>query len=143
MKLVLVGKLAWQNDSFHTLINTYKYREDVVIASDLKEAEQAKLIAAAYAFIQPYLSNNLLFAFDAMQCNVPVLADQATVLKDITFSIALDFDSSNDADLANKMMLLYKDEVVRNNLIEQEKNLVKKYRWEETIELLGQNLLPL
>ena len=140
MKLVLMGKPVWQNDGFYKLINTYKYREDVVIASDLQETEQAKLLGAAYAFIQPYPSNNLLFDFDAMQCYVPVLADHTTLLKYVAPDIVLYFDSAHDADLANKMMLIYKDEALRSQLIEQGNNFVKTYNWGETIDLLWKNL---
>ena len=38
MKLVLAGRLAWKNDEFLSLLNTYKYKDDVVLTGYLEES---------------------------------------------------------------------------------------------------------
>lgn len=142
MKLLLLGKLFWKHDGFDKLISTYKYREDVVVANDIKESEEAELLGAAYAFIQPYATDNLLFDLDAMQCQVPVLTDNSSLIKNIAGDKALYFDSVNDADIAHKLMLVYKDEGLRNQLIEKGKVFVSEFTWKETTEAVGRILQP-
>jgi len=44
MKLLLMGKLLWQNKEFDKLIGNYKYREDVVIVADASLVDEAKLL---------------------------------------------------------------------------------------------------
>jgi hypothetical protein len=140
MKLLLMGNVEWENNEFEKLLNTYKYREDVIVVPKIKEADQAELLAAAYAFVEPYTGNNLLFAFDAMQCHVPVLSCSSFFLKEIAPDAALYFDSITDTDIANRMMQVYKDETVRNDLIEKGNDFIKRYDWKETRELIWQNL---
>ena len=138
MKLLLMGKLLW-NTEFDKLIGSYKYREDVVIITDASLIDQAQIVAAAYAYIQPYSNNFLLFSFDALRSGVPVLIDNS-IAKEIFLDAALYFESANDADIADKMMLVYKDESLRSQLIEKGKKNVESYTWEKTINILGQNL---
>jgi hypothetical protein len=139
MKLVLLGRIAWHND-FDKIINTYKYREDVIVINDATITEEPEILAAAYAMIQPYTSNNLLFLFDAMQCHVPVLTENNPVFKDITSDAVLYFDSAKEIDIAERLMLIYKDEALRNGLIEKGKNLIEDYNWKRTMEIVRKNL---
>jgi glycosyltransferase involved in cell wall biosynthesis len=140
MKLVLMGKIVWQENDFSKLMSNYKYRDDVVRISDEILSEEANVLAAAYALVQPYPMHNVLFSFDAMQCAVPVLAANGSTLKEITSDGALFFDSTNDADIADKMMLIYKDEGLRSQLIENGHKLTSQYQWKKTIEIVAQYL---
>ena len=137
MKLVLLGRIAWENNDFDKMINTYKYREDVAVINDATAGEASEILAAAYALIQPYTSNNLLFLFDAMQCHVPVLTENNPAFKEITSDTVLYFDSKSEMDIADKMMLIYKDETLRNGLVEKGKNLIEDYNWQKTTDAVG------
>ena len=137
MKLVLLGRIAWENNDFDKIIRTYKYREDVVLINDATVEEASEILAAAYALIQPYTNNNLLFLFDAMQCHVPALIENNPAFKKITSDAVLYFDSKKEVDIADKMMLIYKDETLRNGLIEKSKNLIEDYSWEKTTDAVS------
>jgi hypothetical protein len=137
MKLVLLGRITWENNDFDKIINTYKYREDVAVINDATVGEEPEILAAAYALIQPYTSNNLLFLFDAMQCHVPVLIENNPAFKEITSDAVLYFDSKSEMDIADKLMLIYKDETLRNKLIEKGKNLIEDYNWEKATEAVA------
>jgi glycosyltransferase involved in cell wall biosynthesis len=39
-------------------------------------------------------------------------------------------------DIADKMMLIYKDETLRNGIIEKSKNLIEDYNWEKTTDAI-------
>ena len=134
MKLLLMGQVFWQNNDFKELLTTYKYRDDVVLITDEVIGQEASILATAYAMVQPHLENNL-FAFDAMQCGVPVLSIQNPPLKEITTDGVLFFNANNEADIADKMMLIYKDEALRSQLIEKGKNLVENYSWKKTLDI--------
>ena len=139
MKLLLMGKLLWQNTEFDKLIGSYKYREEVVIVTDASLVDEAQIVATAYAYIQPYANNILLFAFDALQSEVPILIGNS-LASEIFSDAVLYFDPTNDADVADKMMLMYKDESFRSQLIEKGKKINGCYTWEKTINIVGQNL---
>ena len=140
MKLLLMGKVFWQENDFSKLMSTYKYRDDIVMAEDEILSEEANILAAAYALVQPYSMSNALFLFDAMQCAVPVLTPNDPPLKELTSDAALYFESTNETDIADKMMLVYKDEGLRNQLIENGKKLISHYQWKKTTEIVAQYL---
>jgi glycosyltransferase involved in cell wall biosynthesis len=111
-----------------------------MVINNATKAEEPEILAAAYALIQPYIGNNLLFLFDAMQCHVPVLTENNPVFKDITSDAVLYFDSAKEIDIAERLMLIYKDEALRNGLIEKGKNLIEDYNWKRTMEIVRKNL---
>lgn len=140
MKLVLVGELLWPKNEFEKLINTYKYREDIVTVNKITEEEKANLLAASFCYIQLHAHNNLLFVLNAMQSGVPVLCEGLTLIKDRLGESALYFEAADDVAIAEKMMFLYKDEGQRNRIIENGKTVAAQYNWQETIEQVWRNL---
>ena len=133
MKLLLMGQVFWQNNEFQKLISTYKYRDDVVLVTDEVLGQEASILATAYAMVQPNVTNNH-FALDAMQCGVPVLSIQNPSLQEIITDGVLFFNADDEAAIADKMMLIYKDESLRSQLIEKGKNIAKNYSWKKTVD---------
>lgn len=142
MKLLITGRLAWKNEKFLQLINTYKYKSDVVLTGYLDEQELAKIMASAYALVYPSLFEGFgVPVAEAMKCNVPVLTSQDSSMQEVAREAALYFDPNNYADIAEKMMVIYKDEVLRMQLIEKGKLIVAKYNWERSADLFWQVIL--
>jgi len=138
MKLLIVEKMSPKAE-FDKLISTYKYRDELVIVNPSNEIEEAQLVASAYAIIESYIEHGL-FVFNAMKCGVPVLIPGLSPLATITGDAVFYFESENYEDIADKMMLVYKDELLRNRLIEKGKELVNQYSWEKTAEVVWQSL---
>jgi glycosyltransferase involved in cell wall biosynthesis len=142
MKLVLAGRLAWKNDEFLQLLKTYKYKDDVVLTGYLKEHELASLFATAYALVYPSLFEGFgVPVIEAMKMKVPVLTSEKTSMQEIAGEAALYFDPNDHEDIAEKMMLIYKDENLRKQLIEKSGPIVLKYNWESAAELFWESIL--
>lgn len=142
MKLVLAGRLAWKNDEFLKLLNTYKYKNDVVLTGYLQEDELANLMAAAYAFVYPSLFEGFgVPVIEAMKCGVPVLTSKASSMQEIGEEAALYFDPQNIGDIADKLMLVYKDERGRKELIEKGFIVSQKYSWQKTADGVWDSLM--
>jgi len=142
-KLVLTGKLDKNYKGFGESIKTYKYRDEVVILTrQLEEKEKAGLIGSAYAFIYPSLKEGFgLAVLEAMNCHIPVLTSPHSAMQEIARDAALYADPTDHKDIADKMMLLYKDESLRNILIEKGKQIAAQYSWDETVDLFWQSIL--
>ena len=142
-KLVLTGKLDKNYKSFGESIKTYKYRDEVVILTgQLEEKEKAGLLGSAYAFIYPSLKEGFgLAVLEAMNCHVPVLTSPHSAMQEIARDAALYADPADHKDIADKMMLLYKDESLRNGLIEKGKLIAAQYSWDKTVDLFWQSIL--
>jgi glycosyltransferase involved in cell wall biosynthesis len=134
MKLVLAGRLAWKNDAFLELLKTYKYRNDVVLLHYVEEETLlAQLVASAYAMVYPSLFEGFgVPVVEAMRCGVPVLTSKGSAMEEITEGAALYFDPANMSDIAEQLMLIYKDERLRAQLIEQGTTVAQQYTWQAT-----------
>jgi glycosyltransferase involved in cell wall biosynthesis len=142
MKLVIAGKLAWKNEEFLKLINTYKYRSDVVMTGYLPEEELALLSGSAYAFVYPSLFEGFgVPVAEAMKCGVPVLTSKNTAMEEVAGDAALYFNPKDHTDIADKMMLIYKDEGLRKQLIGKSRSNAENYSWEKSAELFWESIL--
>lgn len=142
MKLVLVGRMRWKNDKFYALLKTYKYKEDVLLTGYLPEEELSALLGSAYALVYPSLFEGFgVPVAEAMKCNIPVLTSQKTSMEEIAGDAALYFNPNDHVDIADKMMLIYKDENLQKQLIKKGNQLSEKYNWEKSAVLFWQTIL--
>ena len=137
MQLIIACKTLTENDPFMDSLKTYKYRKEVNVCVGLPENDLAKITAAAYAFVYPSrYAGMALPALQAMQCRVPVITSAAGALTETCGDAALYMDADNFEDIADKMMLLFKDENLRiefinkGSLIVQQHNKSDNWLWE-------------
>jgi glycosyltransferase involved in cell wall biosynthesis len=137
MKLVLAGRLAWKNDEFIQLLNTYKYKKDVVMTGYLEEQELANLMGSAYALIYPSFFEGFgVPVLEAMNGGIPALTSKGTSMEEIAGEAGLYFDPHNYTDISEKLMLIYKDESLRNRMVEKGREIARQYSWEHSASLM-------
>ena len=137
MQLLIAGTPDKKFKQFAEDLKTYRYRDEVKILSGLPVTELAEITAAAYAFIFPVLFDNFTHhPLNAMQSAVPVITSKCCALPETCADAALYVNPEDFKDLAEKMMLLYKDEQKRNQLISTGLLQAKKYNWDNTANLL-------
>ena len=142
MKLVLAGRLAWKNDEFLQLIKTYKYKEDVIITGYVSDEVLINLMGSCYAFVYPSLFEGFgIPVIEAMQMKVPVLTSEKSSMQEITDGSAIYFNPEDFNDIADKMMMIYKDEAQRKTLIENGSVIATNYSWKRTANLLWDCIL--
>jgi glycosyltransferase involved in cell wall biosynthesis len=137
MKLVLTGRLAWKYENFTESLKTYKYRNDVVMTGYVSEEELVKIMGSAYGLVYPSLLEGFgVPVLEAMRSDVPVITSINTSMQEIAKDAALYADANNFSDIADKMMMLYKDENLRKELIEKGRHISKQYSWDKSSDLL-------
>ena len=120
MQLVIVSPVILPDDVFMKSLRLYKYRREVKVLTGLPEDELQKLFAAAYAYVRPAIvENNFTAILNAMQCGVPAICGNSKVAMETCGDAALYSNPDNFEDIAEKMMLLFKDENKRNGLIQK------------------------
>jgi glycosyltransferase involved in cell wall biosynthesis len=145
----------WQKSSMHLLIiagsalkpeelqrlRLFKYYEDVKILEQPQE-KLMQIIAAAYAILDfSYHETFGMHSLEAIRCNVPVISDNESAVSEICEDAALYVDPNDYKDLAEKMMMIFKDERLRNELIGKGKEQAQKFSWEKTAELFWASIL--
>jgi glycosyltransferase involved in cell wall biosynthesis len=136
-KLVVTGSIESFSKSFTESLKSYKYRDDIVLTGIVRENDLVKLIGAAYALILSNQWNGVsVSVLDALNCHIPVIAPANPFTKEIAGDAALYANTDDHSDIAEKMMLLYKDESLRDSLVEKGETVVKQYNWDKTADAL-------
>lgn len=138
MLLLIAGK---HNEQFVKDIKTYKLKNEVKLLEDLSVAETAQITAAAYAMIYPVLNLDLTSPFlQAMQCQVPLIVSKTAAMQSACGQAAFYCNPADFEDIAEKMMLIFKDETKAKILIAAAKLQIKKHNWNAVAETLMRSL---
>lgn len=142
MQLIIAIKAFLPGNEFVQSLKTYKYRDDVKLLVDLQEEELLRVINAAYAFIYSLQPSGFYTPLlKAMQCEIPVIAGNSAVLIEIFEDAVLYADAAIFENIADKMMLLFKDEDKRSELIKKGKSMAAKYPLSASNQLFWQNIV--
>jgi glycosyltransferase involved in cell wall biosynthesis len=142
MQLILASITAVTDPLFIQSLASYKYKSEVHVLGGLQQEALAKITAAAYALVHPVLYNGFSAApLQAMQAGVPVITSNIASLAEVCGNAALYINPDDFNDIADKMMLVFKDENKRNELIEKGFDIVKKYNSNNTADTLWQIIL--
>ena len=141
MQLLVANSFA-NKDEFAESLRLFKYREDVKLLGHLSQIESAKITAAAYVIIYLSFVRALYMPLiEAMKTNVPLITNNTYVISEICGDAALYANFDDHKDIADKIMLIFKDETLRTELILKGKKQVNKYSWEKTCLLLWQSIV--
>jgi glycosyltransferase involved in cell wall biosynthesis len=118
MQLIIASATVATDKEFAKSLATFKYRHEVKILENTPPDLLSQITATAYALVypSPYDGFGVLPA-QAMQCDVPVITSHTKALTETCSDAALYIDPNDFNDIAEKMMLLFKDEDKRNQLI--------------------------
>lgn len=121
MQLVLAGQGLKNGVDFNRKLQTFKYRSEVHLYISPDEKELKQLIGASYALILPCAEEADTDVLHALHANVPLIIAAGNSLSELTDNAALYIDLKNSESLAEQLMLLYKDEKIRSQFIENGK----------------------
>jgi glycosyltransferase involved in cell wall biosynthesis len=108
--------------AFTGQLATYKYRADVKMVSKQDHDDIDPILASAYAFIYPVFTDDFCHLVTrAMTMGVPVITSMHTAMEEITGGSGLYVSPRNAQEIAESMMRIYKDEKMRNEMIEKGK----------------------
>ncbi len=132
------------NSAYEELVESlrlFRFKDEVKLLIDLPASEIVKVMSGAYALAYPsFLEGFPKQLIEAMRCDVPVITSSTSAMPEICGEAAMYFDPKNFKEIAVLMMLLFKDEALRKNLIEKGKAQAKKYSWDKTSQLLWETI---
>ena len=127
----------WQRSSLKLIILTdknpvadlhlYKFRADVkiIFEKDISVSERSELISASYATI----AYDQIAAIAAVKCSSPVIYISSS---ENLYGDAMLYALQDEKNISKQMIHIYKDEQLRNSIIEESALLSSKYTWENT-----------
>jgi glycosyltransferase involved in cell wall biosynthesis len=129
-------------ETFSKSLSLYKYKTDIQLLEQISMEALTALTAAAYAVVYPGTEESFCTAaVEAMQSAVPVIASNTGSLQEICGDAALYFNAADFNDIADKMMLIFKDEDKRNELIAKGLDQAKTFSRQNSCAQLWQAVL--
>lgn len=141
MQLIIAGNPGINYAQFVELHRLYKFNKEVKIFSDISASAIEKVMAASYAMLSPSLhESSAPELLKAMKCKIPVIASSSGAMPELGADAALYFNGENYKDISEKIMLIFKDENLRKELIEKGNEQVKRFDWNVSAELLWEKI---
>lgn len=133
MKLLIIGRYAWESDDIKATYEQHPFRNDVLMYDYMDVEELSKVIGAAYAltFVSVFEGFGIPI-LEAMQCGVPGIVSNTSSMPEVAGNAALLVDPTSVNDIADAMRTLYKDEGLRNQLRENALVQAKRFSWDES-----------
>ena len=124
MKIVLLHS-GMDEEGLVPDFKNYRYRDDVkIISTEEKNAQLLTAHAYGLIWLSDYFPGNE--AFRAMQHKVPLIAEDNETNKSLFGNAAL-FSALSQNELADKMQLLYKDELLKKSVSDHAPGWLLKY----------------
>ena len=118
MKLVLTGNEADYKINAATLLDSYRFKKEVFFYTETEINPRADLLSSS--FLAVYFMNEasaLLNQPEALQCELPCIVADSPYSRETGENTCLYYKAGDHQDLSQKLILLYNDETLRNNLI--------------------------
>lgn len=137
MQLIIAGTPGIGYEEFLASLKGYRFKSELKILMDVTKIEIAKITASAYAMVYvPPFETSSAVPLEAMKCDVPVIASSTGALPEFCGDAALYADPADFKNIAENMMLIFKDEKRRKELIEKGKALTMKFSGEQNLNTL-------
>jgi len=136
IKLVIVGGKGWLYKEILELPYKLKIQDHIIFKGYVDEKKLLNLYRHAFVFVFPSLYEGFgLPLVEAMNFQVPIIASDIKVFREIAKDAALYFNPMDIEDLAFKIENILNSEKLRQILIKKSEKLIKRYTWEKVVNM--------
>ena len=114
-----------------------KYRDLIIRAGYVDDADMAALYSGAIAFAYPSLYEGFgLPPLEAMKCGAPVITSNVSSLPEVVGDAGIMIDPADGDAFVRALMRIYSDENFRAELSKKGLSRAKEFSWEKTAEVM-------
>ncbi len=141
-KLVIAGGGYWKYEGLRMAVYELPEKEEIIFLGRLSEEELHAITASARALTYvPYFEGFGIPIVEAMSCDVPVITSNITSMPEVAGEAALFVDPFSEESISSAMILIDKDESVRQTLISKARLQREKFSWDKTANALWDSMM--
>jgi glycosyltransferase involved in cell wall biosynthesis len=141
IKLLLVGRFAWQTGDVKAAFEGSAYQKDIIFTGYVANEEVPKLVGAALAVTYISLSEGFgIPILEGFNCDVPVLTSTTTSMPEVAADAALLVNPESVEDMAKALEKLAFDADLRTELIEKGQKRRLDFDWNKAAAILYENI---
>lgn len=135
LKLALVGSASYGFDEVKYVIEEFNLTRHIYIPGWVLEEDMPYIFNSAKAFVFPTLYEGFgIPVLQAMACQVPVIASDLRVLREVAADSILYFNPYKPDDLTNKLIEIYENKELVDHLVKKANLKIKDYSWQKTAQ---------
>ncbi len=140
-KLILAGYFGYGGEKIKKKIDSFKYKDDVILPGYISHDEKKHLFSNADIFLFPSFYEGFgMPILEAQSFGVPVVTSENSSTKEVGSDGALYVDPNNADDIAKAVFLILSDREKREEIIKNGRKNLDKYSWskcaKETLKIL-------
>ncbi|MFA5644394.1 MAG: glycosyltransferase family 1 protein [Patescibacteria group bacterium] len=133
--LVLAGAWGWKTGEIKEIWQKSKYKADIRFISYIDHKLKPCLYKKAKIFVYPSFYEGFGFPpLEAMYFGVPVIGSNVSSLAEVLGDASILINPNKPLEIAEAMSSLWKDQNLRNKIIEKGFKRVSNFSWEKTAE---------
>ncbi len=141
-KLVIAGGGYWKYEGLRMAVYELPEKEEIIFLGRLSEEELHAITASARALTYvPYFEGFGIPIVEAMSCDVPVITSNITSMPEVAGEAALYIDPFSEESISSAMILIDKDESLRQTLISKARLQREKFSWDKTANALWDSMM--
>ncbi len=141
MMLLMIGHLDKKDATFIKALKTFKFKAEVKILDNLTKDEIISITNSAMCLINPITTIDMgTTELEAMNSYLPVICTKSPILEEICGPAALYINPQSFEDIADKMMLVYKDEDGMKKMVAEGQQQLNRFNWDKTADLLWKSI---
>jgi glycosyltransferase involved in cell wall biosynthesis len=143
-KLLITGARKWWTKEIEEIYRSMEFGNDVVFTGrlTLPDIKDAMGSALALTYVS-YFEGFGIPIVEAFRCGTPVITSNVTSMPEIAGNAAITVNPFNPNDIAAAMMLITKDDNLRNKLIADGYLRSKEFTWDKSAERLWDSISKL
>ena len=141
MKLVIVGRFAWQTGNVKTAFEASDYQKDIIFTGYVANEEVPKLVGSALAVTYVSLSEGFgIPILEGFNCDVPVLTSTTTSMPEVAADAALLVNPESVEEIAAALKRLASDKDLRTEMIKKGQLRRQDFDWHKAAAILYANV---
>ena len=141
LKLVLAGNIFWGDETVQKVILKMSAKDDIIFTGRVSDEQLVNLLGSSFALtFVPTFEGFGLPIVEAFQSEVAVICSNTTSMPEVAGDAALLVDPFSVKDIADKMILLWSDPKLKNELLEKGRSQKNIFSWKRTSELLYESI---
>ncbi|MDA9261823.1 glycosyltransferase family 4 protein [Flavobacteriales bacterium] len=142
VKLLMVGEKYWWNQEIKDCFDSLNSKKDIIFTGHVQSSELNDIYCSGLALTYvSYFEGFGIPLVEAMRCELPILASNATSLPEVGEEAAIYVNPFSVEDIKNGMVRLFKDESLRKELVENGKERAKLFNWQNTADKVWETIV--
>lgn len=131
LQLVLVGEPAWKSERIISKVEKSEFRKDIILTGKVAFQDLPIFYQEARVFVFPSLYEGFgIPVLEAWASGTPTIVADNSSLREIGQDAVLKFESSSSNDLLEKIEILLKRDIIREEIVKKGKKYLENFSWD-------------